>query len=270
MIYFVTFLISQFFGYPETFAINPSEAGFSSLVWSDEFDVTGVPDATKWSYDLGDGCPDVCGWGNNEMEYYTNDRRNVRVEHGHLIIEARQESRGGKTYTSGRIVSKGKGDWKYGKVEVSAKLPTGRGTWPAIWMLSTDWKYGGWPASGEIDIMEHVGFDPGVVHGTIHTEKYNHSKGTQKEGRINVPNASETFHVYSVEWNENKIDFFVDGTKYHSVQKNSDEDYTGWPFDQSFHLIMNVAVGGHWGGQQGIDTTIWPQRMEVDYVRVYQ
>jgi beta-glucanase (GH16 family) len=270
VIYFATFLLSQLFGYPGSYSIARSEAVFSNLIWADEFEVKGVPDTLKWSYDFGDGCPDVCGWGNNEQEFYTNEHRNVRVEDGHLIIEAHKDPKGGKPYTSGRIVSRGKGDWKYGRIVVRAKLPSGRGTWPAIWMLSTGWKYGGWPASGEIDIMEHVGFDPGIVHGTIHTEKYNHNKGTQKEGSIRVPDASEAFHVYAIEWNENQIDFFVDGMKYHGVQKNSGEDYTGWPFDQPFHLIMNVAVGGNWGGQHGIDATIWPQRMEVDYVRVYQ
>lgn len=242
---------------------------FKKLVWADEFDKPGAPDASKWSYDLGDGCPDVCGWGNNELEYYTNDSKNVRVENGVLIIEAIKEDKGGKSYTSTRIVSKGKGDWLFGRIEVRAKLPRGRGTWPAIWMLSTDWKYGGWPASGEIDIMEHVGFDPGVVHGTIHTESYNHIKGTQKEGKVTIPDVSEAFHVYGIEWTQDKMTFFIDNNRYFSVTKSSTDDFRGWPFDQRFHLIMNVAVGGNWGGMQGIDESIWPQRMEIDYVRIY-
>lgn len=243
---------------------------FKKLVWSDEFDKPGAPDAAKWNYDLGDGCPNVCGWGNNELEYYTNDAKNVRVENGNLIIEARKEDKGGKSYTSTRIVSKGKGDWLYGRVEVRAKLPRGKGTWPAIWMLSTDWKYGGWPASGEIDIMEHVGFDPGVVHGTIHTESYNHIKGTQKEGKVTAADVSDAFHVYGIEWTKDKMTFFIDDNRYYSVTKSPTEDFKGWPFDQRFHLIMNVAVGGNWGGMKGIDESIWPQRMEVDYVRIYQ
>lgn len=242
---------------------------FRELVWSDEFELAGSPDALKWNYDLGDGCPDVCGWGNNELEYYTSDSKNVRVENGRLIIEAHREQKGGKDYTSTRIVSRNTGDWLYGRIEIMAKLPRGRGTWPAIWMLPTDWKYGGWPASGEIDIMEHVGFDQGIVHGTIHTERYNHSKGTQKEGKITIADASETFHLYAIEWSAEKIDFYVDDKKYHTVTK-SNEDYKGWPFDQRFHLILNIAVGGNWGGQKGVDESIWPQRMEVDYVRVYQ
>lgn len=249
---------------------SPATTGFARLVWSDEFDKPGVPDAAKWNYDLADGCPNVCGWGNNELQYYTDDPKNVRVENGNLVIEAHKEEKEGKAYTSTRIVSKGKGDWLYGRVEVRAKLPRGKGTWPAIWMLSTDWKYGGWPASGEIDIMEHVGFDPGIVHGTIHTESYNHIKGTQKEGKVTVANASDAFHVYAVEWTKDKMTFIVDNNAYYSVSRSPSEDFNGWPFDQRFHLIMNIAVGGNWGGMQGVDDSIWPQRMEVDYVRVYQ
>lgn len=242
----------------------------NTLVWSDEFEYTGTPDTTKWNYDLGDGCPNVCNWGNNELQYYTNDPKNIRVENGMLIIEAHNDSLGGKSYTSTRIVSKNKGDWLYGRIEVKAKLPRGKGTWLAIWMLSTDWSYGGWPESGEIDIMEHVGFDPGVVHGTIHTKKYNHLNQTQKEGTITVADCQDAFHVYAIDWRENRIDFFVDDKLYHSVIRDTADDFNGWPFDKRFHLIMNIAVGGNWGGMQGIDDSIWPQRMEVDYVRVYQ
>lgn len=238
------------------------------LVWSDEFDTNGAPDSSRWSYDLGTGNPD--GWGNNELQFYTSDTKNVRVENGFLIIEAHRDSVENKAYSSSRLVSRKKGDWRYGRVEVKAKLPQGTGTWPAIWMLSTDWKYGGWPASGEIDIMEHVGFDQGVVHGTIHTELYNHSKGTQKEGKITVPDVSEAFHVYAIEWTADKMDFIVDDKVYHTVTRDPKDDFKGWPFDQPFHLILNIAVGGNWGGQKGVDESIWPQRMEVDYVKVYQ
>lgn len=240
-----------------------------TLVWQDEFDTPGLPDSTRWRYDLGDGCPNVCGWGNNEAQFYTRDLRNARIENGILIIEAHQDSLGGKAYTSARLVTKHQGDWTYGRIEVRAKLPKGRGTWPAIWMLSTDWKYGGWPASGEIDIMEHVGFDPGIVHGTIHTEAYNHIKRTQKEGTITIADAQDTFHLYAIDWTKDKIDFWVDGTRYHTVTRAETDTPNEWPFDQRFHLILNMAVGGNWGGKQGIDETIWPQRMEIDYVRVY-
>lgn len=240
------------------------------LVWQDEFDTPGKPDPAKWTYDLGDGCPDNCGWGNNELQYYTDNPANVRVADGKLILEAHMDSLGGKGFTSTKIVSRGHGDWKYARLEIRAKLPRGKGTWPAIWMLPTDWKYGGWPASGEIDIMEHVGYDPGVVHGTIHTESYNHIKGTQKEGKITMADAQDTFHVYAVDWSENKMDFFVDDHLYHSVTRDPKDDYKGWPFDQRFYLIMNIAVGGNWGGAEGVDTDIWPQRMEIDYVRAYK
>ncbi len=239
-------------------------------IWADEFDYFGMPDSTKWNYDLGDGCPSVCGWGNNEQQYYTRDSKNVRVENDVLIIEAHKDSLQGKPYTSTRIVSRKKGDWLYGRIEVRAKLPRGKGTWPAIWMLSTDWSYGGWPISGEIDIMEHVGYDPGVIHGTLHSEKYNHIKQTQQEGVINIPDCQESFHVYAVDWRENEINFYVDDKLYHTVKRNPDDDHTGWPFDKRFHLIMNVAVGGNWGGKEGIDESIWPQKMEIDYVRVYE
>jgi len=240
------------------------------LAWSDEFNTEGTPDSTKWDFDLGDGCPDNCGWGNNELQYYTREAKNIRVEGGHLVIEARRDSSGGKAFTSSKIVSRSKGDWLYGRLEIKARLPRGKGTWPAIWMLPTDWKYGGWPASGEIDIMEHVGYDPGVIHGTIHTEAYNHIKQTQKEGKITIPDAQDAFHIYSVNWSEDKMEFYVDDKLYHTVIRDPKDDYKGWPFDQRFYLIMNIAVGGNWGGAQGVDPDIWPQRMEIDYVRVYQ
>ena len=150
-------------------------------VWSDEFDYTGLPDSARWDYDLGDGCPKLCGWGNNELQYYTARRLgNARVENGRLIIEAHREDFEGRQYTSARLVSRHKGDWKYGRIAVRARLPRGRGVWPAIWMLPTHWKYGGWPESGEIDIMEHVGYEPDSVYSALHTKAYNGMAGTQK------------------------------------------------------------------------------------------
>ena len=240
------------------------------LSWADEFDSTGSPDSSRWNYDLGDGCPDNCGWGNDEAQFYTSYSKNVRIDSGRLIIEAQQDSMNEKAFTSTKLISKGSGDCLYGRIEVSARLPKGKGTWPAIWMLPIDWKYGGWPMSGEIDIMEHVGFDSGVVHGTLHSGKYNHIKRTQQEGKINIADCSDAFHVYAIEWEENEIRFYVDDKMYHQVKRNPKDDFHGWPFDQKFYLILNVAVGGNWGGMQGIDPTIWPQRMEVDYVRVYE
>jgi len=240
------------------------------LVWADEFDSNGTPDTTRWDFDLADGCPAVCGWGNNELQYYTDDTLNVRQSGGHLLIEARKDSIKGKSYSSARLVTRGKAEWLYGRFEIRAKLPDGRGTWPAIWMLPGEKKYGEWPRSGEIDIMEHVGYDPGVVHGTLHSDKYNHMKGTQKEGMVRRSDVQDDFHTYIVEWEPETVRFMVDDSLYHQVNKVPEDDHSGWPFDQKFYLILNLAVGGNWGGKQGVDPTIWPRRMEVDFVRVYQ
>lgn len=235
------------------------------LVWSDEFDYTGLPNAEKWGYDVGGN-----GWGNNELQYYTEMRsENARVENGLLTIEAVKENIGGRRYTSARLVSKNKGDWLYCKVEVRAKLPEGRGTWPAVWMLPTDWEYGDWPNSGEIDIMEHVGYDEGRVHGTVHTKAYHHSINTQKGASTIVSDATSAFHVYTMEWTETSIKTYVDDKLYFTFDK-SDSNFEVWPFDKRFHLLLNIAIGGSWGGAQGIDDNIFPQKMEIDYVRVYQ
>lgn len=240
------------------------------LVWADEFDKAGLPDSSKWSYDIGDGCPNVCGWGNNELQYYTvNRKENARVENGYLIIEAKKEEHKGYHYTSARLVSKGKGDWTYGRMDIRARLPYGRGIWPAIWMLPTDWKYGGWPKSGEIDIMEFVGFMPDSVFGTVHTDAYNGMKETQKSKGLHMTDLATVFHLYSIEWTPEKISFLVDDQVYH-VFHNEKKGTDAWPFDQRFHLLLNVAVGGNWGGKKGVDEKIFPQRMEVDYVRVYE
>ena len=240
------------------------------LVWADEFDGTGKPDTSRWNYDYGDGCPAVCGWGNNELEHYTDDTLNARLENGNLVIEARQEEKGGKSYTSARLVTRGKAEWLYGRFEIRALLPRGKGTWPAIWMLPSENRYGTWPKSGEIDIMEHVGYDPGIVHGTLHSEKYNHIKQTQKEGIIRRDDVQDKFHTYVVEWEPDHVKFMVDDSVYHRVNHEPGDDFNGWPFDRKFYLILNQAVGGNWGGKEGVDPSIWPQRMLVDYVRVYQ
>jgi len=263
---------------PEPFVKNygdPKAVGFEydednltyELVWSDEFDYEGRPDETRWGYDTGGH-----GWGNNEIQYYTAGD-NAIVKDGKLIIEARMEEREGLKYTSTRLVSRNKGDWLYGKIEVSAKLPRGRGTWPAIWMLPTDWAYGGWPNSGEIDIMEHVGYDMNNIVMSIHTQSYNHMKGTQKSGSKRIENVDTEFHVYSIEWLPDKIKWYIDGEKYFEYQPTkfkATPTFKEWPFDKRFHLLINIAVGGNWGGARGIDDSIWPQTMEIDYVRVYQ
>ena len=191
---------------------------------------------------------------------------NARVAGGVLIIEALKKDRDKSRFTSARLVSRQ--DWQYGYVEVRAKLPKAIGTWPAAWMLPTHWKYGGWPASGEIDIMEHVGYDPGVVHGTVHTEAFNHGIGTQQGKQIKVDGYDTDFHRYAIRWTADKIEFFVDDVHYNTFARKSG-DYRKWPFDQPFHLLLNLAVGGDWGGKEGVDEAAFPQRLEVDWVRVY-
>ncbi len=234
-----------------------------TLVWNDEFNGAAV-DSNKWEYEVNGN-----GGGNNELQFYTDRYQNSYVDSGSLVIVARKENYQGRQYTSARMRTKYKGDWTYGHFEIRAKLPTGRGTWPAIWMLPTDWEYGGWPASGEIDIMEHVGYDPNVVHGTTHCQKYYFKIGTQISGKINVPTATTAFHTYAVDWYKDSIEFYVDKKKY-LTSYNDGSGWQGWPFDKRFHLILNIAVGGDWGGAQGIDDSIWPQKMLIDYVRVYK
>jgi beta-glucanase (GH16 family) len=235
------------------------------LVWQDEFDKNGLPDSQKWSFDVGGN-----GFGNDEEQYYTKDRlENAKVENGKLIITARREHFQESNYTSAKLQTIGQGDWKYGKFEIRAKLPKGKGIWPAIWMLPTQSIYGSWPSSGEIDIMELVGHEPDNIHFTVHTEAYNHKIETQRGNSTVIANSNQGFHTYGVEWTEDSLKFFVDDQIHFTFKKEAD-DYKKWPFDQPFYLILNVAVGGSWGGAQGIDNTIFPQTMEVDYVRVYK
>ena len=250
------------------------------LVWSDEFNEPGLPNAAKWDYETG-------FIRNNEQQYYTRERKeNARVEDGMLIIEARKEqwknpdydpagkakgkgrrSREFADYTSASLTTRGKASWTYGRIEVRAKLPAGRGTWPAIWMLGTN-RQVGWPACGEIDIMEFVGFEPGIIHANIHTKKYNHVLKTGKGDKITIADASEAFHVYAVEWRPDRLDFFVDNQKYFTFN-NEGTGADVWPYDKEQYLILNLAIGGAWGGQKGIDDGIFPQRYCLDYVRVY-
>lgn len=233
-------------------------------VWGDEFEYEGKPDPAKWGYDIGGH-----GWGNNELQYYTDDLKNAYVADGKLIITAIREPVEGREYSSARVISKNKGDFLYGRFEFKAKLPTGKGTWPALWMLPTDWAYGGWPKSGEIDIMEHVGFDQDRIHITVHTEAYNHTLGTQVGQNKIVPGVSTDFHLYRVDWTPYAIRGYIDDEKLFEFLNNGN-GYPSWPFDKRFHFLINIAVGGNWGGAQGVDTEIWPQSMEVDYVRVYK
>ncbi len=243
-------------------AQSPAE---KKLTWSDEFNYTGLPDSTKWSYETGGK-----GWGNNELQYYTSaDPLTAKVANGSLHITARKQQMDGRNYTSARLVTAEKASWKYGRIEIRAKLPKGRGLWPAIWMLGENCKVAGWPDCGEIDIMEHVGYEKDTILGTIHTGKYNHIIGTQKGKKIFIDRPYEDFHVYSIDWTPEKIDFLLDGKVYYNVV-NEHKTTGEWPFDQPFYLILNIAVGGNLGGKKGIDETIFPAAMEVDYVRVYQ
>lgn len=236
------------------------EPNWLVMVWWDEFNYSGAPDTSKWGYDVGAG-----GWGNNEEQYYTNQLNNSFVENGNLHIEALKNN---DSWTSARLVTKNKGDWLYGRVEVRANIPSGRGTWPAIWMLPTDWEYGGWPSSGEIDIMEHVGYEPTTIYGTVHTEAYNHGLGTQRGDDLQVPDAEQEFHLYAIEWDAGRISFFVDDSSYYTFW-NLQLTYREWPFDKQFHLLLNIAIGGSWGGAMGIDPNLTQASMEIDYVRVY-
>jgi beta-glucanase (GH16 family) len=229
-----------------------------TLVWHDEFEGNAV-DSLKWSYEVnGDG------GGNNELQYYTARPQNSLVTNGVLVIQAQQESYLGKSYTSARMRTLGKGDWKYGRFDVRAMLPAGKGLWPAIWMLPTDWVYGGWPVSGEIDIMELLGDNTRKVYGTIHygSSVQNH-QSTGSSYVLTAPADFDTqFHLFTLEWDSTGMRWFVDGAKYFTATH-------GAPFDQRFHLLLNVAVGGNWPGNPDA-TTSFPQAMQVDYVRVYR
>jgi beta-glucanase (GH16 family) len=237
------------------------------LVWNDEFDYIGPPDPKKWEIETGGN-----GWGNRELQYYTKSD-NVYVDGKKMVITARLEDVGGREVTSARLRTAKKGDWVYGKMEVCAKIPTGLGTWSAIWMLPTDWKYGGWPASGEIDIMEHVGYDTDALVMSIHTESYNHVKGTQKSKSVRKAGMTSDFHVYAIEWLPDKIKFFYEGELQYTYKPTTYKDsptYKEWPFDRRFHLLINLAFGGNWGGARGVNYDALPVDYEIDYVRVYQ
>lgn len=251
------------------YSLPPLHAQDWQLVWSDEFDGE-VLDSTKWSYQTGTGANyGLVSWGNNERQFYTDREENLFLANGQLHIVARAEEFVNRGYTSARIRTIDKGDWTYGKFEVRAKLPKGQGLWPAIWMMPTDDVYGTWPQSGEIDIMESLGHETNKSYGSVHygpnwpNNQFRTGPITLKKGSF-----SEDFHVFSIQWIPGRIRFLVDNQFFFQVTPTNLAPYN-WPFDQKFHFLLNVAVGGTWPGDPD-STTEFPQEMVIDYVRVYQ
>ncbi|MFT4575119.1 MAG: hypothetical protein ACI9SI_000017 [Polaribacter sp.] len=239
--------------FTSTKPVKATNYTYTDLVWEDDFNTNGAPDPTKWTYDLGAG-----GWGNGELQTYTNAAENAKIEGGSLKVIAKANGAG---YTSARLKSQGLYNVTYGRVEVSAKLPAAQGTWPAIWMLGANFSTVGWPASGEIDIMEQTGGDKNTIHGTLHYP--GNSGGNGPTESIAITNASSEFHTYTVEWTDSKIEFFLDGVSYHVFNNDSTT-----PFNADFFLIFNVAMGGTLGGT--VDPAFTEDVMEIDYVKVYQ
>lgn len=248
----------------------PGVEGYK-LVWNDEFNGNTL-DLTKWSYQIGTGSEyGLNGWGNNELQYYTDNAKNISVSDGILQITALNSTFENSAYTSARISSAGvpNGNWKYGLFEAKIKLPVGKGLWPAFWMLPEDNVYGGWPKSGEIDIMEAVMHIPNETHGTVHYgQAWPNNSYSGKGYSLPSGNLNDEFHIYKVAWEENKITWFIDDLPFYHVTPDTLAPEQ-WPFDQNFHLLLNLAVGGNWPGNPD-STTTFPQVMEVDFVRVYQ
>jgi beta-glucanase (GH16 family) len=247
-------------------APSPDVPAGYHLLWSDEFAREGLPDPSKWRFDTH---ANKGGWYNKELQYYASERpENARIENGRLIITARREALsaapdyGGQRYTSARLITQGKATWTYGFFEIRAKLPCGAGSWPAIWMLGAE---AGWPDGGEIDILEHVGHQPGIVHSTVHTRA---SAGTHGSGNsLALPTACSAFHRYQLEWTPEALRFSVDGVPVHSYSR-AGREAAAWPFDKPQYLLLNLAIGGEWGGK--VDDGIFPATFEIDYVRIYQ
>lgn len=231
----------------------------AELLWEDNFDGSTLHDS-NWNYELGDGCPNLCGWGNNERQIYSEE--NVAIKDGNLIITAIRDS---AKYYSGKITTKDKFEFQYGTIEVRAKLATGKGIWPAIWMLGGDIDEVGWPKTGEIDIMEYVGKNPHQIHTTLHTpDSHGQSKNTKVITDTNIENG---FHIYKADWSEDSIKFYIDGEMVYNFSPSKKDENT-WPFNKPFYVILNLAVGGNFGGPE-VDDSIFPQNFIVDYVKVY-
>ena len=233
------------------------------LVWSDEFDYEGLPDSTKWNYEKG-------MIRNNEAQYYTDHRlENACVKDGKLTITAQKEPYEGAEYTSASLNTKKTFNFTYGRIEVRAKPPKGRGVWPAIWTLGSNIDKVGWPACGEIDIMEYVGFNPDTIYANVHTDDYNHTLGTGRGDKIRHEKPWEEFHVFAVDWYHDQLVFSIEGIPYYTCKDNG-EGEGAWPFNKPQFLLINLAIGGSWGGQQGINDSIFPAEYQIDYVRIYQ
>ncbi len=230
------------------------------LVWEENFDGK-ILNEKIWNFELGNGCPNLCGWGNNESQIYTKE--NHKLENGILVIEAKKD---GETYTSTRITTKAKKEFLYGRVEARAKLPVGTGIWPAFWMLGANISEIGWPKCGEIDILEYVGKEPDMVFTSLHTkDSFGNTINTKK---TSFPDIEEGFHIYAIDWTKDKIEFFVDNKCVYTFKPENKNENT-WPFDKPFYFIINVAIGGNFGGPI-IDNEILPQKFEIDYIKVYQ
>ena len=230
------------------------------LVWQDEFDGNAI-DRSKWQFEHGGH-----GWGNNELQHYTDRPENARIENGMLVIEARKETYAEQQYTSARLITKGLHSWQYGRIEARMKLPQGQGIWPAFWMLGHQFPTVAWPQAGEIDIMEFIGREPNKVYGTLHGPGYSGAQGFG--GHIELPKpVSADFHQFAIEWNADEIRWFIDGKPFHRA---TPADVAGeWVYRQPFYLLLNLAVGGNWPGYPDASTS-FPQQFQVDYVRVYQ
>lgn len=240
--------------------------GFSTLVFSDEFDADGMPDSTKW-------CCEVGYLRNGERQYYTPGH-NIECRDGVLAIELRNDSALMDNelcpITSGSLTTLGLGAWKYGYMEIRAKVPTSLGIWPSIRLLPAEQVYGSWPRSGEIDIMEHVGHNPGMIHFSAHSERFNHIRSTQRRMSASLPDAVGEFHIYALKWTPEALIWLYDGKEQYRIECGEREDWTTWPFDSEFYLALSLAYGGSWGGAEGVDDTALPQRFEIDYVRIFQ
>ena len=239
-----------------------------TLIWSDEFTQAdgSFPDPAKWDFNIGTGNN---GWGNFESQYYTARTNNVRIENGKLVVEALAENFGGRKFTSARLHTKGKCSWTYGRFEARIKIPRGQGLWPAFWMLGANIDSTGWPKCGEIDIMENIGREPALVHGTIHGPGYSGTNCISRPYSLPDKTAfADDFHVYAVEWTTNQIKWLVDGQDYHTVTPTNLPPGTTWIYNEAQYLLLNLAVGGKWPGKPDA-TTVFPQHMLVDYVRVY-